>query len=77
MTESIPESSVETYDLWQSKPWWCQPWTIILTGIVIITGSWLLFHKIWLSIIVSIPIVVWWIYFLVLVPRLLASSKVR
>jgi hypothetical protein len=21
-------------NLWQSKPWWCQPWTIILTGIL-------------------------------------------
>ena len=72
----MTESTSETYELWQSKPWWCQPWTIILTGIIIIAGSWLLFHKIWLSIIVAIPIVVWWTYFLVLVPRLLASSKV-
>jgi hypothetical protein len=77
MTESTPDATTESYDLWQSKPWWCQPWTIILTGVIIVLSSWLLFHKIWLSIIVAIPIVVWWIYFLVLVPRLLDSSKVR
>jgi hypothetical protein len=72
----MTESTSETYDLWKSKPWWCQPWTIILTGVIIIAGSWLVFHKIWLSLIVAIPIVVWWTYFLVLVPRLLANSKV-
>lgn len=76
MTQSTPKSTSEAYDLWQFKPWWCQPWTIILTGIIIITGSWLIFHKIWLTLIVGIPIVVWWAYFLVLVPRLIASRKV-
>jgi hypothetical protein len=77
MTESTPNSTTETHDLWQSKPWWCQPWTIILTGAIIIAGSWLLFHKIWLSLIVAIPIVVWWAYFLVLVPRLLKEQVNR
>jgi hypothetical protein len=77
MTESTSQSASENYDLWQSKPWWCQPWTIILTGILIITGSWLLFYKIWLSIIVAIPIVVWWYYFLILVPRLLNEQAKR
>jgi hypothetical protein len=75
MTESPPKSDPNTFDLWQSKPWWCQPWTIILTGIIIITSSWLLFHKIWLTTIVAIPIFVWWIYFLILVPRLLKNNN--
>lgn len=46
----------------------------MLTGIIIITASWLIFHKIWLSIVVSVPIVVWWAYFLVLVPRLIKEN---
>jgi hypothetical protein len=77
MTESTPNSTTETYDLWQSKPWWCQPWTIILTGIIIIASSWLVFHKIWLSLIVAIPIVIWWGYFLIIVPRLLKEQSSR
>jgi hypothetical protein len=75
MAESTPESELNNFDLWQSKPWWCQPWTIMLTGIIIITSSWLLFHKIWLTTIVAIPIFVWWIYFLILVPRLLKNNN--
>jgi hypothetical protein len=35
--------------VWNHKPWWCQPWSIILTGISIISGSWLLFKIVWLS----------------------------
>ena len=61
-------------NLWESKPWWCQPWTIILTGVIITTGSWLLFHTIWLTVPVGILIVVWWTYFLIIVPRILAQQ---
>jgi 4-hydroxybenzoate polyprenyltransferase len=62
------------YNLWQSKPWWCQPWTIILTGIIIIAGSWLLLHSLWFTLPVSVLIVLWWIYFLILVPRYLQQQ---
>jgi hypothetical protein len=58
-------------DLWQSKPWWCQPWTIILTGVLIIAGSWLVLHIWWITIPLGILIGVWWLYFLVIVPRML------
>jgi hypothetical protein len=68
-------------DLWQSKPWWCQPWTILLTGVLLITGSWLLLHSLWLTIPVAGLIGVWWLYFLILVPRMLqqmaAADSVR
>jgi hypothetical protein len=62
-------------NLWESKPWWCQPWTIVLTGIIIITGSWLLFHTLWLTLPVAGLIVLWWTYFLIVVPRLLAQQE--
>jgi hypothetical protein len=58
-------------DLWQSKPWWCQPWTIILTGVLIVAGSWLVLHTWWITIPLGILIGVWWLYFLVIVPRML------
>jgi hypothetical protein len=74
MKESTTPSDLETYDLWQSKPWWCQPWTIILTGLIIISSSWLLFQTIWLTVLVAIPISIWWAYFLIVVPRLLKNN---
>jgi hypothetical protein len=61
-------------NLWEHKPWWCQPWTIILTGIIIIAGSWFVFKTIWLTLPVAILIVVWWTYFLIIVPRILATQ---
>jgi hypothetical protein len=62
-------------NLWESKPWWCQPWTIILTGVMIIAGSWLLFHTSWLTVPLAILIVAWWTYFLIIVPRLLLDQE--
>ncbi len=63
-------------NMWQSKPWWCQPWTIILTGLMIIVGSWLIFHTLWLTVPVAALIILWWTYFLIIVPRLLMKMKV-
>ncbi|MBV6627927.1 MAG: hypothetical protein KI793_34230 [Rivularia sp. (in: Bacteria)] len=55
--------------VWQYKPWWCQPWSILLTGTTIISGSWLLFHKIWLTILVAIPLLTWMGFFLLIYPK--------
>ncbi len=64
----------QSYNPWDHKPWWCQPWTILLTGSMMIGSSWLLFHRVWLSLLVSAPIVIWWIYFLILWPRLMREG---
>jgi hypothetical protein len=63
-------NSVDTLNIWHYKPWWCQPWSIILTGMTIILTSWLLWHILWLSIVVAIPISIWWVYFLLLYPKI-------
>ena len=55
--------------LWQSKPWWCQPWTILLTGLAAMAGSWLLLHRWWISTPVALAVMLWWWLFLVVVPR--------
>ena len=55
--------------LWQSKPWWCQPWTILLTGLMAIALSWLLLHRWWITAPVTLGVVLWWWLFLVVVPR--------
>jgi hypothetical protein len=62
-------------DLWQSKPWWCQPWTIILTGTLIVSGSWLVLHLLWITLPIAVLIGIWWLYFLVLVPRMLRQMN--
>lgn len=67
MAEKIPS-------VWAYKPWWCQPWSIFLTGSVLIGGSWLLTRTLWVSLVVAFPVLVWMVFFLVLYPRLVVSS---
>jgi hypothetical protein len=60
--------------VWQLKPWWCQPWSILLTGLVSIGGSWLLLHRWWLTLIVAVPVSAWMGFFVVLYPRLVKEA---
>ncbi|BBD60814.1 hypothetical protein NIES2109_36130 [Nostoc sp. HK-01] len=61
---------------WDYKPWWCQPWSIILTTIILISGSWLLFKIIWLTILVSIPVLTWMSFFVFIWPQLMIRSGI-
>lgn len=61
---------------WNYKPWWCQPWSILLTGVTLISGSWLLFKTLWLTVIVSIPVLTWMGFFLLIWPRLMMQSGI-
>lgn len=63
--------------VWQYKPWWCQPWSILLTGITLISGSWLIFKIIWLTILVAIPVVTWMSFFLLIYPKLVINKDVE
>lgn len=66
----LAKTMKESQDLsiWSVKPWWCQPWSILLTGVAVVTTSWLLFGRWWLTLAVSIGVLLWWGLFLVLVP---------
>ena len=55
-------------DLWSLKPWWCQPWSILLTGVLVPLGSWLLFHKLWITLPTIVGVLIWWLLFLVIAP---------
>ncbi len=55
-------------NLWAEKPWWCQPWTIILTGILAISGSWLALNRLWVTMLIAVIVVAWWVLFLVIAP---------
>jgi hypothetical protein len=60
--------------VWDYKPWWCQPWSIILTGISLIGGSWLLLNNLWVTVFVAIPVLAWMIYFVLVFPKLAIAS---
>ena len=55
-------------DLWAEKPKWCQPWSIVLTGLTGIAASWLLLHALWVTVPVCGLVLIWWFVFLVLAP---------
>ena len=63
----------QSTNIWDYKPAWCQPWSIILTGIVVIMASWLVLHTLWVTFGVGVAIAVWWIYFLVVYPKAFAE----
>lgn len=56
---------------WNYKPWWCQPWSILLTGVGAIGGSWLLWHRLWVTGMVALPLSAWMGFFLLVWPRLM------
>ncbi|MCL2932976.1 MAG: hypothetical protein MGG11_12160 [Trichodesmium sp. MAG_R03] len=65
----------EKFNPWNYKPWWCQPWSILLMGITIISISWFIFRTVWLTVIISIPILTWMGFFLIIWPKLMAKLK--
>ena len=54
---------------WDSKPYWCQPWTIISFGILVQVFIWILLKNIIISTIIGFIIIIWWILFLILAPN--------
>ncbi len=61
--------------IWTHKPWWCQPWSIVLTGVALIGGSWGLLRLVWLTVIVAVPVLTWMIFFLLVYPRLMMQPE--
>ena len=54
--------------IWALKPWWCQPWSILLTGVVAVATSWWWLQRWWITGPVALVVLLWWLLFLVLVP---------
>ena len=54
---------------WDSKPYWCQPWSIISFGVLVLIFSCKLFNNILFTSIIGIFVFVWWILFLILAPN--------
>ncbi len=62
---------------WKEKPFWCQPWTILLTGASLIIISWTLFQSKFITILISIVTSIWWLLFLLLVPIIYSRQKLE
>ncbi|RAL43494.1 hypothetical protein DM860_012635 [Cuscuta australis] len=69
--------SPEYASVWDTKPSWCQPWTITTTGIVAITGSWLVLHSPIATLVVLALVSTWWYTFLYSYPKAYASMVAK
>lgn len=72
----MPPQPEKSLNIWHYKPWWCQPWSIVLTGITLIGGSWLVLRLWWLTVLVAIPVLTWMIFFVLIYPKLIAQSGI-
>jgi hypothetical protein len=55
--------------VWSKKPWWCQPWSIALTGISLLGGLYFVFGLSWPLFVLGSPIAIWMIFFLGVYPN--------
>ncbi|XP_071738236.1 uncharacterized protein [Rutidosis leptorrhynchoides] len=61
--------SLEYDSVWDTKPAWCQPWTITLTGVSVIAGSWLILQNVFATSAATTLIGMWWYIFLYSYPK--------
>ena len=60
---------------WNSKPLWCQPWSIMLTGVLIIAFAYFKIPFVWIKLLVFLLICFWWYLFLILAPSINPDMK--
>ena len=75
MDQGIIEKQKDSF--WSTKPYWCQPWSILCTGIISILLSWLIFHILLITISITLLVFAWWVLFLYFVPNLYESSQTK
>lgn len=64
----VKDPDDQALPFWSLKPWWCQPWTILLSGVTAVAASWTVLRLWWITAGVAILVSLWWLLFLVLVP---------
>lgn len=69
-------SGQKSLNPWDYKPWWCQPWSILLTGTILISGSWFIWRMVWLTLVISVPVLTWMVFFLLIWPSLVRQSGI-
>ncbi|KAK9902071.1 hypothetical protein WJX75_003182 [Coccomyxa subellipsoidea] len=56
-------------NVWAYKPFWCQPWTIVGTGVALVSFANVVSHgSILWTLLVGVPITAWWFLFLIVYP---------
>ncbi|XP_065864352.1 uncharacterized protein [Euphorbia lathyris] len=73
MDSYLNNLSLEYDSVWDTKPSWCQPWTITLTGVLAIAFSWLILQSVVVTTLVSLLISSWWYVFLYSYPKTYAD----
>ena len=66
---------VSFIEFWKLKPPWCQPWSLVLTGFIVVFFSWVILEKIFFTLLVSLIIIIWWILFLIIAPLTYANTS--
>ncbi|XP_044486748.1 uncharacterized protein LOC123211869 [Mangifera indica] len=61
--------SLEYDSVWDTKPFWCQPWMITLTGVSAIACSWLILRSLLFTMIILLLVCPWWYIFLYSYPK--------
>ena len=56
-------------EFWHLKPYWCQPWSIISFGIIVLIFSWIFLKNLIISSILGFFIFIWWVLFLIIAPN--------
>ena len=54
---------------WDSKPYWCQPWSIISFGVLVLIFSFKFVNNLIITSVLGFFILVWWIVFLIIAPN--------
>ena len=65
----------EKKSYWNSKPYWCQPWSIVSFGVLCLIFIWKIFNNIIITSILGFFIIIWWIVFLILAPNAYKSIE--
>ncbi|KAL9661836.1 hypothetical protein QQ045_026664 [Rhodiola kirilowii] len=73
MAGYLNDLSLEYDSVWDTKPSWCQPWTITLTGVLVTAASWLVLHSTPVTVVVLFLICAWWYIFLYSYPKAYAD----
>ena len=75
-SESRPDAH-QAQSLWALKPWWCQPWSILLTGVLVVGGSWWWLRLWWISLPLGAAVLLWWWLFLLVVPAAYRDAEAQ
>ena len=74
---NLTSSNGDLSSYWSYKPFWCQPWTIIFSGIIILIASFLIFRSLWLTIPLFLFVLIWWILFLFIAPNIDYNQEIN